>query len=179
VTCPSLETIVAWFLREIDDAKDGRIEEHLFSCDRCAKRTADAESLVRRLRAMFPVVLTPERRERAQKSVSPLPIVEVSPGASATIEFHENTEFGFWVLHSDLSDVRRVDCDLLTFDSAPLVSFPDVPFDPDRQEVVLGCQVHYRALDFPTDIVARVTATTGGGQRRTAEYRLSHRYLDA
>jgi len=55
------------------------------------------------------------------------------------------------------------------------MSLPDVPFDAERQEVVLACHVHYRTMG-PPDIVARLTSFDVAGKSRTAEYRLLHRF---
>jgi hypothetical protein len=177
VTCPSLERLGAWFLDAAEDDESGRIEEHIFSCDRCAGRAERLEALIQRLRSALPPILTPERREALERAVADLPKTPVSPGETATLEFRKGTEIGFWVMHHDLSGAERVDCQLLGSDGSALVLLPDVPFDADRQEVVLACHVHYRNLGTE-DVRARLTSFDGTGQTRTAEYRLIHRFFD-
>lgn len=177
MNCPSLEKLAAWFLEAADDADTGGVEEHIFSCDRCAGRAERMETLVERLRTRLPPILTPERRRSLEQTAPELPTSPVSPGTSAILEFRKGTDIGFWILQCDLSGIERVDCALLAEDGATLMSLPDVPFDAERQEVVLACHVHYRALG-PADMVARLTAIDGAGQSRTAEYRLLHRFSD-
>jgi hypothetical protein len=176
MTCPPLQTIVAWHLGEASEADADAFEEHLFECDRCLQRTERIDAMVRSLRSTVPPVLTAERRRRLEETVSPLPKVPVEPAAAATIQFQTGMEIGFWLLSSDLEGVERVDCDLMALDGSPLISFPDVPFDAERREVVLACQTHYTALGFPPDMKVRLTSFEKGGGRRSAEYTLIHEF---
>ena len=177
MTCPSLERIAAWFLAATDDEESGRTEEHVFSCDRCAGRAERMEALVEHLRASFPPVLTPGRRKQFEERMPEVPTSVVSPGASAILQFREGTDIGLWVMRHDLSGAERVDCLLMAEDGSEQFSLPDVPFDAERQEVVLVCHNHFRNLG-PSDVVARLTSTDGDGQSRTAEYKLIHRFFD-
>lgn len=177
MSCPSLERLAEWFLGASDEEESNRVEEHIFSCDRCADRATRMEALVQRLRTALPPVLTPERRKSLEEGARELPVTAVSPGTSATLLFEKGSEIGFWLMQQDLSGVERVDCQLLAEDGSPLFSLPDVPFDAERHEIVLACHVHYR-LTGPADMVARVTSVDAAGERRTTEYRLMHRYSD-
>jgi len=177
MTCPSLERLGAWVLSAADDEESNRTEEHLFSCERCAARVERLEALIDRLRAALPPILTQERRRNLEKTVGDVPTSLVSPGETATLQFRKGTDVGFWVMRHDLSGAERVDCQLFGSDGSPMVSLPDVPFDADRQEVVLACHVHYRNLGAE-DVRARLTSFDGAGQARTSEYRLIHRFFD-
>jgi anti-sigma factor RsiW len=176
LTCPSLEKLIFWCLHESSDVETNEVEEHLFSCDRCTGRTERVDAMIRSLRSAVPPVLTAGRRRRLEETVTPIPKAEVQPGASATLEFKQGNEIGFWLMKGDLEGVERVDCDLLAADGSPLASFPDVPFDADRREVVLACQIHYVALGFPADMKARLTSFEENGGQRVAEYRLIHQF---
>lgn len=178
MTCPSLETLAGWILRESSPEDEKSLEEHLFDCDLCGARAEKLEALVRRLRTMLPAILTPERRRRLEETVSPLPMVSVSPGEHKTIEFGPGAEIGFWVLRAELGGVERLDFELLARDGSLLASFEDVPFDAERGEVVLGCQTHYRTMGFPDELLARVTAVDAAGRRPVAEYELDHFFHD-
>jgi hypothetical protein len=174
VSCPSLEGLAAWLVADHTSDAEETLEQHLFDCDRCAAKATQLESLNQRLRTMMPPVLTPERRRKLEETVRPLPIAPVSPGERATLEFGPGSELGLWVMHADLRRVERLDCELLASDGSPLAAFRDVPFDAQRGEVVLGCQIHYRHLGFPDDMVVRVTSVDSSGRHPLAEYHLSH-----
>lgn len=178
MNCPSLEKLAAWYLNDTDDGRSGDVEEHIFSCDRCADRAERMATLVEHLRTRLPFILTPERRKVFEQATGDLPTSPVSPGTSAVLQFRKGTDIAFWLLRCDLSGVERVDCALLTEDGATtLLSLPDVPFDAERQEVVLACHVHYRQLGTEP-MLARLTSVDGSGDSKTAEYRLIHHFPD-
>ncbi len=140
-------------------------------------RVGRIQQLLQQLRAMVPPLLTPERRRRLERELPPhaLAIVSVSPGERATISLGPGREIGFWVMRADVQGVNRVDCELMALDGAPVASFADVPFDGERGEVVLGCQLHYQGLG-PDELLVRVTAVDSAGRRPIAEYRLNHSF---
>ena len=172
--CPSLESLAGWVEGGIAADEEERIEQHLFECDRCTARAAGLERVVRQLRRMVPPVLTPERRRKLEAMARPLPVVSVSPGEHATIEFGPGEQLGFWLIRADLGGVDRLDCELLATDGSGLGVLEDVPFDPERGEVVLACQRHYRDLGYPADMVVRVSSVSALGVRPLGEYFLKH-----
>jgi hypothetical protein len=172
--CLSLESLAGWVERGIAADEEERIEQHLFECDRCTARAEGLERVVRQLRAMLPPVLTPERRRHVEAMVRPLPIVPVSSGERAAIEFPPGTEVGFWLIRADLTGVQRLDCALYSPDGSALGVLEDVPFDPERGEMVLACQRLYRDLGYPADMVVRVSSVSAVGARPLGEYFLKH-----
>ena len=177
MTCPPLESLVAWSLRESPPEGGDALEDHLFTCDRCAERAATLETLTRGLASTPPALLTPERRRRLEASVHPLPVVSVSPGERATIQLGGAAQLGLWVMRAALAGVERLDCELRATDGSPLTTHTDVPFDAERGEVVLACQTHYRDLGYPADIRVRVVAVEPSGRRELGEYHLHHIFV--
>jgi hypothetical protein len=180
MSCPSLESWVAWVLGEPEGCAaepEAELESHLFECAACAERVEGVERLVRELRAMPPMLLTAERRRKleAELGSAALSVVVVSPGERATIELGSTKPVGFWVMRADVQAAERIDCELLTLDGQPLQTFADVPFDAARGEVVLCCQVHYRELGAG-EMRARLSAVEAAGARPIAEYWLNHHF---
>jgi hypothetical protein len=66
---------------------------------------------------------------------------------------------------------------MLTPEGETLLAFSDVPFDAERGEVVLACQLHYRGIG-PNEIVVKMTAVEPTGSRLLGEYRLNHSFTD-
>ena len=149
---------------------------HLFGCAACTSRAESVERLLNELRGMLPFLLTPERRKRleAELGTEALAIVNVSPGEQATIELGSDKPIGFWVMRADVQGVERLDCEVLTSNGAPIASFEDVPFDAERGELVLCCQLHYQALGADEEMRVRVSSVGTAGSRPIAEYRLNH-----
>lgn len=177
MSCPSLQSLAAWVTGDTSGEEDASLEAHLFDCDRCARRAAGVELVVRRLREMLPPLLTPERRRRVEESVHPR-TVPVAPGQRATLEFEPGVQTGLWIMQADLHGVDRLDCELVAPDGSVLTTMEDIPFDTERGEVVLGCQTHYRLLGYPDEIMARVTAVDAAGRHPVGEYFLNHVFAD-
>jgi len=173
MSCPSPETWVAWILDEAEGEE--ALESHLFECAVCTARAEGIERLVRELNGMMPMVLTAERRKKLEAAFGAgvLPIVPVSPGEHATLELGPEKRVGFWVLHADVHGAERLDCELLTFDGQRLANFTDIPFDRERGEVALCCQLHYRELG-PPEMLVRVSSVEAAGPRPIGEYWLNH-----
>jgi hypothetical protein len=175
LTCLTREELAAWVLGDAEASDGERLEEHLFACDACGERAETMEALVRQLRTTVPAWLTRERRVALEKAL-PLRESSVAPGKEATLELGRDAPIGFWIMQADLTGVERLDCAFLSRDGALLTSFEDVPFDADRGEVVLACQIHYRHLPFPHDMVVRVEAIEPSGRRPIGDYLLHHVY---
>jgi hypothetical protein len=186
VTCPNLEIAARWLLGDRDagdwDAGDWdevaaeRFEEHYFSCDLCLARVERLERLIDLVRASVPPILTVERRRELQALYPHMPAVDVQPGNRALIRLGPKAAVGVWVLHAPLGGASRVDLEARDAAGGGLFSFQDVPFDPARGEVVLPCQLHYRALGASAEMHVRVTVTELDGRRPVTDYILDHEF---
>lgn len=176
MTCPNLETIAAWTLDELDAEAAAAFEEHYFGCDTCAEQAERMRRLVTELEATVPAVLTQARKQRLEAAQPRPTSVAVRPGETATIRLGGNAPVGFWVMHAPLSGAKRVDFEARDANGAPLFAMADVPFDAERGEVVLACQVHYRNLPGIQTMRVSLTATDAEGTRPVGEYVLDHRF---
>lgn len=174
MSCPALDVLAAYCTNELPAADADSFEEHYFSCDRCAALLERMRGLVDRLETLIPHLLTPERRRRLEATGQPLAVERLEPGDRRTIIFRPGTELGFWVMHAPVSTAARVDFELQTADGAPVLALSDVPFDRDREELVLACQNAYRDLHETTALHARIRATDASGQSSVSEYFLDH-----
>lgn len=176
MTCPPLETAFAWALDELARDEAERFEEHYFGCDACFKRAEHAERLVANLAASLPPLLTRERRQRLEARHGSIPAVRLEPGERGTLHVGGPTGLGMWVMRAPLHDALRVDFEARSLEGELLFSFRDVPFDAEHGEVLLACQVHYRALETPPNFRVSVRATDRAGAERVAEYTLDHEF---
>ena len=176
MTCPNLETIAAWTLDELDEGASNAFEEHYFGCDTCVEQAERMRRLVSELEATVPAVLTQARKKRLE-ATQPRPMsVPVRPGETATIRLGGDAPLGFWVMHASLATAKRVDFEARDANGAPLFAIEDVPFDAERGEVVLACQVHYRNLPGIQSMHVSLTATDAEGARSVGEYVLAHQF---
>jgi hypothetical protein len=176
VTCPNLETVAAWTLDELDEEAAGAFEEHYFGCDACVERAERMRRLLTELEATLPAVLTPARKRRLEATQPHPTSVVVRPGETATIRLGADSPVGFWVIQAELTGAKRVDFEARDANGAPLFAIKDVPFDAERGEVVLACQLHYRNLPGIQSMHVRLAATDTQGTRPVGEYVLDHRF---
>jgi len=179
VTCPNLETIAAYTLGELGEAEQSAFEEHYFGCDDCLAQAARMQRLVQELEATLPSVLTTARRQRLETTLPRPKAVDVQPGGTATIHLGADEPVAFWVMHAPLGGVERVDFQARDEHGTTLFTLNDVPFDRERGEVVLACQVHFRTLPGIEKMRASLVATDAKGSRTVAEYRLDHHFESA
>jgi anti-sigma factor RsiW len=173
----TLETIAAWCLGELDAPAAERFEEHYFSCASCFERARRMQDLVEQLRASLPPILTADRR-RALEGSQPVRAVRVAAGGRASLHMSASAPLGIWVMQAPLAEVTRVDFEARTAQGALMFALGDVPFDVQRGEVVLACQLHYRALGLDQEMHVRLTGTSSSGRHAIADYILDHRFDD-
>jgi hypothetical protein len=172
---PTLETIAAWCLGELDDTNAERFEEHYFSCDSCFERARRMQNLIEQLHASLPPILTADRRRTLEGS-QPVRAVHVAAGARATLHMSATAPLGLWVMQAPLEQVTRVDFEARSREGALMFALSDVPFDGQRGEVVLACQLHYRVLGLDEEMHVRLTGTSPSGRHALADYILDHRF---
>ena len=176
MSCPNLETIAAYTLDELGDDDLKAFEEHYFGCDECLAQAERMRRLVQDLEATLPSFLTTARRRRLEATLPRPRAVDVQPGGRATIHLGADDPVAFWVMHAPLADAERVDFEARDDGGATLFTLHDVPFDRQRGEVVLACQVHFRTLPGIEKMQARLVVTDAQGSRTVGEYRLDHRF---
>jgi hypothetical protein len=170
MSCPGLDVLAAYCANELPETDAATLEDHYFACDLCLGRLERMRALVDRLEAMLPHVLTPDRRRRLEARGEPLAVTHVAPGEHGTITLGRGTELGLWVMQAPLGAAEQVDFELHTQDGAPLLALADVPFDRERQEIVLACQSSYRELSESAELVARIRMTDSAGAHMVSEY---------
>jgi hypothetical protein len=174
MTCPTLETCAAWALDELSEPETEAFEAHFFGCARCFAHAQRLQQLTSEFRSAVPAFLTQKRHRQLAASRSSLPAVHVAPGEQATIRLGGDAPVGIWVMHAPLANVERVDFEARAVDGSLMFSVPDVPFDRERGEVLLACQIHYRALPMGPDLFAKLSARQGSETRVLGEYVLNH-----
>lgn len=176
MTCPNLETIAAYTLDELAEDELRAFEEHYFECDACLAQTERMQRLVQELETTLPSVLTTARRKRLETTLPRPKAVDVQPGGRATIHLADDEPVAFWVMHAPLAGATRVDFEARDDQGTTLLTLNDVPFDRERGEVVLACQIHFRTLPGVENMQARLVATDAHGSRQVSEYRLDHHF---
>lgn len=174
MSCPGFELAAGWVLGELESAQAELLEGHYFECDACLARVEQLEQLVKLLGGSLPPILTPQKHRELKALYPGLLAVTVAPGQRQTIHLGAGSPVGVWVMRASLGSAERVDFEARDPDGGVLFAMSDVPFDADRGEILLPCQLHYRSIGGPVEMHVRLTVTEPDGRRPVTEYVLDH-----
>jgi Putative zinc-finger len=175
-SCPSplsFETLTDYWAKTLSAQDAAAVDEHLFGCGHCTDRSGQVAALVRALARTLPVVISRGRLEQLEQQGARLRHTPVEPGERATVVFAAGVDYLIHHLRAPLSDVRRVDCQLLSRDGLLIAEHAHLPFDRERGEVIIACQRHYLAVGGP-DTLFRVTTFDQTGASLVREYGVFH-----
>lgn len=174
--CPTLDTIAQWALGDLEPAEVEAFQAHYLECDACLERALHMQRFIEELHVSLPPHLTVERRHRLETRRAHASPVDVQPTERARMRLGPGAEVGCWILHAPLETAARVDLEARDAHGGLILALPDVPFDPKRGEVVLACQVHYRALPGPREMHVRLLASEAEADRDAGTYVLEHEF---
>ena len=138
------EKLVAWWLGELPEAAEVPLEEHLFGCAHCTRRTEALVSLADGVRAAVrggrvSIVVSPPFLEAMKRSGMRLREYRVAPGESVNCTLRADEDAVISRFGGSLAGVTRVDVvQRLSVGGVdePEVRLEDVPFDPAAGEVL-------------------------------------------
>ncbi|HUS66761.1 MAG TPA: zf-HC2 domain-containing protein [Kofleriaceae bacterium] len=172
--CPiAVEVLHDYFAGALAGTDEASVEEHVFTCDRCAAAFDAAGALADGLRRWVPPVVSHAWLARERARGTPVRLVDLRDGAQTAAEFSRGLTFLVFVLRGDLAGASHVAVEVCNEAGEHMSLFEPVPFDAERGEVLIACQRHY--LDeFPRALRFRVLAGTGEAQRVVGEFGVDH-----
>jgi anti-sigma factor RsiW len=177
VTCPAWETLVAYFAGDLGAGDEGALEEHLFSCDACAREAARVAAVTETIRADVPLIV--RAADVAALRARGLTIHEnaFSPGEHKDVPFAPGVDLLIHRLGGlDLSGATRVAFTIGEAATGRAYFHADgVPFDREAGAVLVACQRHYDA--FPPDCFAEVRVVDAAGAETVTRYGILHRFI--
>jgi hypothetical protein len=176
VSHPTLEAIAAW-VEGLEAPNEGEaLELHLLECGECCAQADRMQQLVATLRGALPPILTEARHRALLAEHATLPATHVEPGQTGVLRLSSAEAVGVWVMHCDLTGVTRVDFEARGELGQVLLVLKDVPFDAARGQVLLACQLHYRAVPDAQQMRATLRADDGAALRELGQYILDHQF---
>jgi hypothetical protein len=167
------ETLVDYWSRVLGEDDTAAVDEHLFGCAECTERSGQVAALVRTLARMLPPVISRPRLEQLLQDGARIRHTPVEPDERVTVVFSPGVDYLVHHLRAPLSDVRRVDCQVVSPDGRTIYDHSHVPFDRERGEVLIACQRHYvQSGDVDTRFC--VTSFDETGASRVREYGVFH-----
>lgn len=170
------ETLAAYWLGELDAAREAALEEHYLGCNECSERLAEIEALAAGVRRAFAggrvgAFVSAPFAERLRTEGLRVREYRVPRNGSVNCSVAPEDQVLLSRLEAPLAGVVRVDAILA---GEPGVRLKDVPFDPAAGEVVLAPGIErIRAMPAHREVV-RLIAVEAGGERVLGEYTFNH-----
>lgn len=167
------ETIVALWTGELPEEEAAIVEEHLFSCDECARASDRFTKLALGLREVISPVISHAHRDRLVAMGKRICNTPVEASRTARARFAPDVDLLVHVLKADLSRADSVDVEVVDPEGVQRFLFEHVPFDASAGEVLLACQRHYEAM-FSGDPIFRLHGTEASERTRIGDYLVEH-----
>ena len=170
--------LLAYWLGELDEANELRLDEHLFSCAACSERLTAVVSLGAAIRAEIKrgdfgyVVPTGYLRSLEQAGLR-VREYEVEPGGSVSCTITADDDLVASILHAPLNGVRRLDV-LIDDPNAGKFRLSDVAFDPSAQSVTVIPSVTFVRSMPKSQQRMKLVAVDGADERVIADYTFNH-----
>jgi anti-sigma factor RsiW len=169
--------LMAYWLGELDEAREAEVETHYLGCAECSARLAELEALAASVRTVFAkgllaTIVTPGFVERVRARGVQIREYVVPRNGSVNCSVAPQDDVLFGRMNVPLAGVERVDAIFrVEGDESRL---EDVPFDAASGEVVLAPSIaHVRSLPAHQQVV-RLVAVGGAGETLLGEYTFNH-----
>ena len=170
--------LLEYWLGELDETNEARLDEHLFACAACTRRLAAIVELgaavrgeIRRGEFGF-VVPTPYMRRLAKAGLR-VREYEVEPGGTVDCTITPDDDFVASILRAPLNGVRRLDV-LIDDPTAGKLRFNDVAFDPTGESVTVVPSVAFVRSMPKSQQRMTLVAVDGPNERVLGEYTFNH-----
>ena len=170
------DTLLAYWLGELDEAREAALEEHYIGCAECAARMGEIEAIADGVRRAFAAgrvgaVVTSAFVERLRQRGLRIREYHVPRNGSVNCTVAPDDRVLLGYLEAPLEGVARVDA-IVSFGGE--VRLEDVPFDAAGGKVILAPSVErFRSLPAHREVV-RLIAVEAGNERVLGEYTFNH-----
>ena len=166
-------TLVAYWLGELDDARESAIEEHYLGCAACSAQLAEVEALADGVRralgaGLVRFVVTPRYVEQLRAHGLRLREYKVPRNGSVNCSVGPDDDVLLSRLQVPLEGVERLD--LIAGENR----LEDIAFDAQSGEVVVAPSIAYIRTLPACRYVMRLVAVEAKGERVLGEYTFNH-----
>ncbi len=175
-----IETLLAYWLGETDEAATAAVDEHLLGCDACGARLDEIVALGGGVRAavtagLVSLFVTPDFVERLAAGGWRIRTERIARdgGVHCTIAPDDDAVAGRFEV--PLAGVSRLDAIVESTLVGHAERLEDLPFDASRQEVVFMPSAAQLRRDPAHRVKVRLLAVDAAGERVLGEYRFDHR----
>ncbi len=175
----ALPALIEYWLGEVTDDQEKRIEEHILGCNHCAGRLEELVSLASGIRSAFRhgairAVISAPFLEKMKQDGLRLREYRVSPGESVRCTISAADDAVIGRLEAPLAGVSRLDLVRLDERGEARFRLQDIPFDASSGEVLLcPSAASLKKMTAYTERV-RLLAVDEAGERLIADYTFIH-----
>jgi hypothetical protein len=174
-----LVTLLEYWLGELDEAREGRLEEHLLGCGHCSAALRSLVDLAGEVRAAVRAgavhtILTDGFVQRLAAEGLRLREYRAPHNGSVYCTVAPDDDLLITRLEAPLAGVERLDVERLGGEGAVLERLRDVPFDAGAGEVIFTPRME-SIRELPASTVRyRLLAIAPSGERLVGEYAFHH-----
>lgn len=175
-----LETLVAYWVGELDEEDTQRVDEHLLGCEPCGAELEGVIALGEGVRRAFgaglfgTVVGSRFTQTLAERGLR-LREYRVERGGSVNCSIGPDDDMVIGRLDAPLAGVARLDMELTGMPGEPAMRATDIPFDAGSGEVVIVAPAA-RLRELPACVQRmRLLAVDDIGERVIGDYTFNHR----
>lgn len=173
------DTLLAYWLGELDSDREARTEEHYLGCAECSRRLELLTTLAQEVRALtrtsgVSAVLDDQFLRRLTEHGVRVREYRVPRNGSVNCTVTPEDDFVVGRLEAPLADVTRLDMLYLDSEGKPVTRHEDIPFIPESGAVVFSTRIDaLRALPATT-LRVRLLAVDRDGERLLGDYIFNH-----
>ncbi|HSC07677.1 MAG TPA: zf-HC2 domain-containing protein [Steroidobacteraceae bacterium] len=178
VTSVPLPELLAYWLGEMDEIAEARLEQHLFGCAECSGRIANLVNLTQAIRQQFregrlgTTILTARFVQQLKDAGMRVREYHIQPGGSVNCTIAPDDDLVVSHLDAPLQDVGRLD--FIIEGASWRHRLEDIAFDSASGKVVFAPSVaELRKLGVSTHR-ARLVAVSPGEERVIGDYTFKH-----
>jgi len=178
--CTALQTqeLTAYWLGELDEAHEQRIDEHLFACAACSSRLSALVDLGAAIRRTFvegwlSIVLPEQFLRRIKDAGFQVREYDLPAGGSVNCTITPDDDFVVSFLHAPLQGVKRLDV-LIDDTTSGKHRVNDVAFDSEAGTLAAVTSTVYVKALGPSQRRVRLVAADGAEERVVADYTFNH-----
>lgn len=174
-----LSVLIGYWLGELDESREGAIEEHLIGCGSCSANLDVVVRLVRGIGAAVrqgavSAVVSDAFLQRLAAEGLRLREYRVPCGGSVQCTVAPGDDFLVARLEAPLTEADRVDMVFVDDEGGVKARLEDIVFDPTARELVYAPRIDaVRALSATTERI-QLRTSDRQGERMLAEYTFVH-----
>jgi hypothetical protein len=175
----SWETLIAYWLGELDPADEARAEEHYLGCPQCSHRLEQLAALAHGVRAVarqsgVPMIVNDQFVHRLSEDGLRVREYRVPRNGSVNCTVAPDDDFVVGRLEAPLKGAQRVDLVTLDSDGNIQMRQQDVPFVAESGGVVFSPSIAMlRGLSVAT-LRVRLLAVDADGEHTLGDYTFNH-----